>query len=229
MRTLLLPGISDSSVHNNNYIHKSVRYPSSKHTSVEEDDQIQINMSHCGEIATHLFSETHDRKAGSSLESVPFERMQHVWYQCKEKEDVPATSHSYTEQLLALKSSEFRWATSLRLGNTLRFHLWNCKCICGETCRWFPPVYLQDVGGRVSLGAWWKYSSRLEYCSCLQELKIHHKKEVQHHYCGKRQDIVVFDSGAESCSDLDIALARRWSGEAMRGSTTLTMDGLQPP
>ena len=45
---------------------------------------------------------------------------------------------------------------------------------------------------------------------------------VQHRYCGneKRPDIVVYDSGAGSCSDLDIALAYPWSEEELKGSTT---------
>ena len=71
-------------------------------------------------------------------------------------------------------------------------------------------------------GLVWEHDEIVEeWSSCLQELKIRHKKEVQHRYCWneKRPDIVMYDSGAGSCSDLDITLAHPWSEEALKGST----------
>ena len=63
--------------------------------------------------------------------------------------------------------------------------------------------------------------SASQSASCLHELILHHKK-VCYPYVDneKRPDIVVFDSGVDSSTDLDIALSHLCSHETMKGSAT---------
>ena len=91
------------------------------------------------------------------------------------------------------------------------------ECVCGKPGDNYHLLTCKTGGGPV-----WEHAEIVtEWNSCLQELKFI-IRVVQHRYCGNknRLDIVVSDSGAGSCSDIDIAFAHPWSEEALKGLTT---------
>ena len=109
-------------------------------------------------------------------------------------------------------------AASLRLGAQIPFEDWRLVCDCGKDVDNYHLLTCKMGGGPV-----WKHDEIVAgWSSCLHELNLHHKKEVRYGYVDneKRPDIVVFDSGAGSSIDLDIALSHPWSQEAMKGSAT---------
>ena len=123
-----------------------------------------------------------------------------------------------TDETLALEPGKFRLAASLRLGAQLPFEDWGLVCNCGKDVDNYHLLTCKMGGGPV-----WEHDEIVAgWSSCLHELNLHHKKEVRYWYVDneKRLDIVVFDSGAGSSIDLDIALSHPWSQEAMKGSAT---------
>ena len=65
------------------------------------------------------------------------------------------------------------------------------------------------------------------WSDCLSELKLHHKKEPRDRYStsDSRPDIIVFDTGAGSNVELDVALAHPWSSDIFPTSATTDTDG----
>ena len=63
------------------------------------------------------------------------------------------------------------------------------------------------------------------WSECLNDLKIHHRKEPKDRYAtsDSRPDIVVFDTGVGSNVELDISLAHPWSSDIF--PTSASKDG----
>ena len=110
---LLSPGMSDSWICSN--IHKAVDHFSSKHTSLQEDGQLQIK--NIEKLQHKLCSEIHSRKAKSFLESIPTVKDAARLRSVQGKGAGAWLNAIPSKEPLTLKSSEFRLGVSLRLGN----------------------------------------------------------------------------------------------------------------
>ena len=124
----------------------------------------------------------------------------------------------------ALNSCEFRLVAFLRLGLPLPYSDDIHTCDCGRTITdssGYHQITCKSGGGPV-----WTHNSIVSVWSdCLSELKLHHKKEPRDRYStsDSRPDIIVFDTGAGSNVELDVALAHPWSSDIF--PTSATTDG----
>ena len=115
-----------------------------------------------------------------------------------------------SSQKLALKPSEFRLASFLRLGHSMPFSSLINNCNCGRPVddSGYHLLTCKTGGGPV-----WTHNSIVSVWSdCL---KIHHKKEPRNRFTNTddRPDITCFNCGSGSSVELDVAMAHPWSSD----------------
>ena len=118
-----------------------------------------------------------------------------------------------SSQKLALKPSEFRLASFLRLGHFMPFSSLINNCNCGRPVddSGYHLLTCKTGGGPV-----WTHNSIVSVWSdCLKSLKIHHKKEPHNRFTNTddRPDITCFNCGSGSSVELDVAMAHPWSSD----------------
>ena len=118
-----------------------------------------------------------------------------------------------SSQKLALKPSEFRLASFLRLGHSMPFSSLINNCNCGRPVddSGYHLLTCKTGGGPV-----WTHNSIVSVWSdCLKSLKIHHKKEPRNRFTNTddRPDITCFNCGSGSSVELDVAMAHPWSSD----------------
>ena len=129
-----------------------------------------------------------------------------------------------TSGKLALKPCEFRLTAYLRLGLSLPLCDNIQACDCGKVASdssGYHQMVCKTGGGPV----WTHDSITSVWSECLNDLKIHHRKEPKDRYAtsDSRPDIVVFDTGVGSNVELDISLAHPWSSDIF--PTSASKDG----
>ena len=66
-------------------------------------------------------------------------------------------------------------------------------------------------------GPVWEHNLVAEWCQCLRDLQLHHKKEPKNQYIDSedRPDIIVYDSGIGANVELDFSLAHPFSSDTV--------------
>ena len=126
-----------------------------------------------------------------------------------------------TSGKLALKPCKFLLVAYLRLGLPLPLCDNIQTCGCGRVASdssGYCQMVCKTGGGPV-----WSHDLIMSVCSeCLNDIKIHHRKESKDRYAttGRRP---VFNTGVGSNVELDISLTHPWSSDIF--PTSATTDG----
>ena len=124
-------------------------------------------------------------------------------------ESVP-TSGSF-----AMDKNEFQLAAFLRLGQPMPFSSCISHCNCGASL---------DIDGyhlltcKLGGGPVWEHNILVsEWCECLRDLQLHHRKEPRNLYINNedRPDIIVYDTGVGANVELDFSLAHPFSKDTV--------------
>ena len=127
-----------------------------------------------------------------------------------------------TSGKFALSTCEYRLAAFWRLGLPLPSNDEIQACDCGKPMHDFGSYH--QITCKTGGGPVWTHNSIMSVWSeCLASLQIHHRKEPTGRYSTSesRPDISVFDTGAGSNVELDIALAHPWSSDIFPPSATI--------
>ena len=109
-------------------------------------------------------------------------------------------------------AKDFRLAPYLRLGLPMPFKSCINKCECG--------VELDGTGYHLLTcnfgeGPVWQHESVVSgWCSCLNELQLHHRKEPRHQYTKSENRPDIFRDN-ETNTELDVSMAHPWSKDIL--------------
>ena len=111
----------------------------------------------------------------------------------------------------AFIAKDFRLASYLRLGLPMLFKSCINKCECGVELDGTGYHLTCKIGG----GPVWQHDSVVSgWCSCLNELQLHHRKEPRDQYTESenRPDVLMYN---ETSTELDVSMAHPWSKDIL--------------
>ena len=124
-----------------------------------------------------------------------------------------------TSEKFAMNKNYFQIAAFLRLGQPMPFNSCATHCNCGREL---------DADGyhlltcKLGRGPVWEHNNLVaEWCQCLRDLQLHHKKECKNQYIDSedRPDIIVYDSGIGANVELDFSLPHPFSSDTVVGAS----------